>query len=113
MDTLIGLLPFVALLACPLLMGICFWGMRRMDSTADVPLASVEPVTTSAVEQPPPLAEQVAGLQERLARLKVEQDEIAIQLAELAWQEAGQGVTDERQRSSDPSPATEVTAIQT
>lgn len=35
MENVLALLPFLALLACPIMMGVCFFAMRRMEG--DVP----------------------------------------------------------------------------
>lgn len=76
MESLLGLLPLLLFLACPLLMVACFVGMRRMDHSS-------EPGPVPATSDPL-LAEQVAALQTQLQQLQAQQTSIARQLTELA-----------------------------
>lgn len=81
MDALVGLLPVTLLLACPVMMIFCFWGMRRMScSTESQPAAGAD----AALAQAPIPAEQARLLQIRLEHLQTEQAAIATQLAQLA-----------------------------
>jgi hypothetical protein len=67
MDQLWVILPFLAFLACPLMMVLCFVGMRRMVSPAhDTP--------TQTTEQS---EERVAELQRQLASIEAELAELS------------------------------------
>lgn len=108
MESLIGILPVLAFLACPLMMVFCFWSMRRMGCETDTAPAIVEPAAATVV-QDLPLAERVTALQNRLDQLQTEQDVIGAQLAELAQTEVAEdspdGVQDERNSSTSDAAA--------
>ncbi len=74
-STFLLLAPF---LACPLMMGLCFFGMRRMGGAT-----SPNTATPSAASFGAETHQSVVALEERLARLQVEQAEIAEQLSSL------------------------------
>lgn len=76
MDALAGLLPVALLLACPAMMIVCFWGMRRGSCSSKSQLA----VSVDTALAP---AEQVRLLQVQLEHLRTEQAAIATQLAQL------------------------------
>lgn len=77
MDALAGLLPVALLLACPAMMIVCFWGMRRGScSSESQPAVGVDTALAPA--------EQARLLQTRLEHLQTEQAAIATQLAQLA-----------------------------
>lgn len=81
MDWIIGLLPLLAFAACPLMMVVCFFGMRRMGcSTESTPATSA----ATAPVQNLSASEQIAALQAQLSQLQFEQIAIARQIDELA-----------------------------
>lgn len=81
MEWLLGFLPFLLFLACPLMMVFCIFGMRRAGcSTQTAPATTA---TTAMLDARPP-AEQVMVLQARLDQLQTEQAAIAQQIAGLA-----------------------------
>lgn len=83
MEALLGYAPFLILLACPLMMVLCFLGMRRMGhSTESTPATASVPVRLGQAAP----AEQIADLQARLSQLQAEQTVIAQQIAGLASQ---------------------------
>lgn len=90
MELVLGFLPFLVFLTCPLMMAFCYFGMRKTGcSTA---------ATAPATEQAPailalPRTEQVAALQAQLSQLQTEQAAIARQIAGLAVDE-DQATTD-------------------
>lgn len=76
MESLLGLLPLLLFLACPVLMVACFVGMRRMGHSSEpAPAAALADLTS---------AEQVAALHVQLQQLQQQQAVIARQLDELA-----------------------------
>ena len=79
---ILGLLPLLLLLACPVVMALCLFGMRRQGCSPDA--ASVAPADaagTVAEELTP--AEQVGSLQQRLNWLQAEQRDLASRLQTL------------------------------
>ena len=63
MDTIVAALPLVAFLACPLMMGFCLFGMRKMGCSAqstDIPADAQLP------------EERVAALQQQLHAVQAE-----------------------------------------
>ena len=78
MASLLGFLPYLAFLACPLMMVFCVVGMRKMGCSTDA-----RPVDAAADARQRSGPEQVAALQAQLARLQSEQAAIATQLAEI------------------------------
>ena len=84
MEWLLGLLPLVVFLACPLMMVFCFFGMRKAGcSTKSVPAAAEQ----NALGQTLPPAGQIAALRSQLGHLQAEQATIARQIDDLAAQE--------------------------
>jgi len=83
-ELLLGLLPFLVFLACPLMMVFCMFGMRKSDCSS-----SAAPATTNLAASVHGLArpEQISALQAHLGRLQSEQALIAQQIDELAVQE--------------------------
>ena len=93
MELFMSVLPFVALLACPLMMVFCVFGMRKMGCAA--------PATTS---QAP--AERVAALQQQLGAIQTEL--AALQATETRAAQAATG-QDEQGAIATPSGAIHVT----
>lgn len=81
MDWIVGLLPLLVFAACPLMMVVCFFGMRKMGcSTESAPATSASTVPAQNLSP----AEQLAALQTRLSQLQFEQMAIARQIDDLA-----------------------------
>ena len=68
MDLLVAALPFLVLLACPLMMVFCVFGMRRMGGAT--PRANEAAGATSPEERIADLHLQVRAIQAELAALE-------------------------------------------
>lgn len=79
MGQLLGYLPYLLFLACPLMMVACFLGMRGMGHSSD---RTADNTGISLRELPP--AEQIARLQTQITALRTEQDNISEQIQTLA-----------------------------
>lgn len=83
MDMIWTVLPFLALLACPLMMVVCLFGMGKMGGAA--PAASE---TQSASQLP---QERVAALQHQLQTIQAELTALQPDLAPAAGSRPGSG----------------------
>lgn len=77
MEWLLGYLPLLLFLACPLMMAFCFFGMRKAGCSTN---ASPTTAASTSSLQHLPASEQVAALQVRLNQLQTEQQAIAAQI---------------------------------
>lgn len=84
MDGFVGLLPLLVLAACPLMMAVCFFGMRKAGHSTESALVTRQLATSTQVLEP---AGQIAALRTQLDRLQHEQAVIARQIDALAAQE--------------------------
>ena len=80
MSSVLGFLPVVGLLACPVMMLVCVLGMRKMGGAGHAD-SDVAPAAAATPER-------VAALAARLDQLRLEQAAIAGELADLSAQSA-------------------------